>query len=126
MEFIKLAGLILISVLLISSLPVFDKSISALITISSCIIVLLYIINTISSSIEYIKAFITDTGFMEFGILFKTMGISFITQFVADIANDSGNKALANQMVFVGKIAIIVLALPVFTQIMEIIGNFIK
>jgi stage III sporulation protein AD len=54
------------------------------------------------------------------------MGISLLTGFVNDIATDSGNKALANQIVFAGKIAIVALALPVFIQVMELIKQMIK
>ena len=54
------------------------------------------------------------------------MGISVITQFVADIASDSGNKALANQMILTGKVSVMILAMPVFVQIMNIIGKLLE
>lgn len=126
MDILKIAGIILAAVILVSSLPTFDKSISAIISVATCVLVLVYIVNMISPAVETIQdLFINETD-NDFSIIFKTMGISLITQFVADVATDSGNKALANQMVFTGKTAIVILALPVFVQVLEIIGQLIK
>ena len=72
------------------------------------------------------KSVFSDSYFEDISIVFKAMGISLLTGFVNDIATDSGNKALANQIVFAGKIAIVALALPIFIQVMELIKQMIK
>lgn len=126
MEFIKISIIILIAVLIVGSLPLFDKGLTALITISTCVIVVLYVMKSVSPAIETIKNIVSNQTTVDFTIVFKSMGISLITQFVSDVAMDNGNKALANQMTFVGKIAIVMLAMPVFVQVLEVIGQFIK
>ena len=125
MDIVKIAGIILIVVTLVNTLPTFSKEITSLITISCCIVVLLYIVKTVTPAIETIKTVAQQVAFNGLEIVFKSIGTGLITQFVADIATDSGNKALANQMVFVGKIAIIVLAMPVFLQVLELIGQLV-
>ncbi len=124
MDILKIAGIILISALLVSSLPTYDKSISFMLSLSTAVVVLLFITDISSDAILQIKSAIESSGISDFSIIFKAMGISLITGFVSDIATDSGNKALANQMIFAGKVAIIALALPVFVKILELIGNF--
>lgn len=126
MDILKIAAVILICAILFSSLPTFDKSISSLITLSASVVILLYVINSTKDYIGEIKSVIDSFGTGEFSLVFKIMGISLVTQFVSDIARDSGNKSLANQMVFAGKAAIIVLALPVFTRALEVIGKLLK
>lgn len=126
MEFIKISIIILIAVVIVGSLPLFDKGLTALITISTCVIVVLYVMKSVSPAIETIKNIVSNQTTVDFTIVFKSMGISLITQFVSDVAMDNGNKALANQMTFVGKIAIVMLAMPVFVQVLEVIGQFIK
>ncbi len=126
MEFLKISVLILIAVLIIGSLPLFDKGLTTLITISTCVIVVLYVMRSITPAIEVIKNITSNQGTIDFTIVFKSMGISLITQFVSDVALDNGNKALANQMSFVGKIAIVILAMPIFIQVLEVIGQFVK
>ncbi len=125
MEFFKIAGIILVCILLAGCLPALDKSVSALISICVCFCILGYIVNITSPVIENIKSVFSNTN-GDFTLIFKTMGISFVTQFVSDVAADNGNKALANQMIFAGKTAIVILALPVFMQVLEIIGQIIQ
>ena len=51
----------------------------------------------------------------EYGnILFKSLGICFVTQFASDSCRDSGETSLASKIEFVGKISVIITALPLF------------
>ncbi len=124
MEFIKLALIILITVILTTCLPIYDKAVSSLITISASIVIIICILNTVSPVIAYIKTFLGDNLSFDLSVVYKSMGISIITQFIADIASDSGNKALANQIILTGKVAITALALPLLARVLEIIGQF--
>lgn len=126
MEILKISAIVLTCVVLSSCLPLNNKAVSSLITISTAIIVLIYVIKYATPAIENIKSIFGMTFSGDFEIVLKAMGISIITQFVADVAIDSGNKAMANQMVFAGKSAIVILAAPVFVKVMEIIGNLLK
>ncbi len=54
-------------------------------------------------------------------ILFKALGICYITQFAYDICKDSGENALASQLEIAGKISLIILALPLFEKLMDIV-----
>jgi len=125
MEILKISVLILIVVVLLNSLPTMSREISLLLTFSCCIVVSLYILNTLMPAVEYIKTLMQNVAFEDIGIIFKAVGIGFITQFVSDIATDSNNKTLANLMIFTGRVFILVLAVPVFLRIFEIIGYLI-
>lgn len=125
MEFVKIAAVILITVILVSSLPTFSKEISILITISCCIVVLLYTVKEAIPAIKYIQSVANLISFKGLDIVLKAVGIGFVTQFVSDIAIDCNNKALSNQMVFIGRVAILILAMPVFLQVFEIIERLI-
>ncbi|MBR4035952.1 MAG: stage III sporulation AC/AD family protein [Oscillospiraceae bacterium] len=125
MDFIKIALIIFFSIILINTIPAYDKPVKTVIAIMATVIVILYIINWASPIIYSIRTVFQNNIDIDYEIIFKSMGISLITQFVADIAIDNGNKALANQMIFAGKAAIIALALPLFTQVLEIIGQLI-
>ena len=126
MDFFKIAVFILFTAFIVGSLPLYDKSLTVLISLCASAVVLTNIINTVSPVITQIKSVFSDNYFGDISLIFKAMGISLITGFVNDIVADSGNKALANQIVFAGKIAIIVLALPVFLQVIDLIKQIIK
>ncbi len=58
-------------------------------------------------------------------ILFKALGICYITQFACDICRDSGENALASQAELAGKLSLIILALPLFDSLAEIVSGLI-
>ena len=45
--------------------------------------------------------------------IFKVIGVGYITEFCSDIAEESGNKMIANKVIFGGKVAICVMAFPI-------------
>ena len=126
MDIIKIALVVLISIIVVSCLPVWEKSVISAISISSSLIILWLVINTVSPVVSEIKTVFNSWISTDLSVVFKAMGISLITQFVADVAVDNGNKTLANQMIFAGKIAIVVLAMPIYFQVLEILGRIVK
>ena len=125
MDFIKICLMVLFVVIFVNSLPTFSREISILVTISCCIVVLLYILNKAVPALEYIKNIAEITGLEDIKIIIKTVGIGFLTQFVSDMALDCNNKLLSNQIIFAGRIAVIILSLPVYLKIFEIIERII-
>ena len=126
MEILKISGIIIVTVILISSIPFYDKNIRNIIMICSCIAISLYIINSFRNDFIQVKSFIETIGFGDYSILYKAMGIALVTEIVRDIAADSGNKSLSNQMIFAGKAAILLIALPVYIQVLEILTEILK
>ncbi len=53
------------------------------------------------------------------GVVFKCLGICFVTQLGCDICRDSGENALASQLELAGKAAVLISALPLFTAAAE-------
>lgn len=53
--------------------------------------------------------------------LIKVIGVGYITEFSADVAEDSGNKSIANKIVFGGKIVVALVALPIIKSLFELI-----
>lgn len=121
MDIVKIALLMLVVLVLCGSIPTFSKEITILITFSCCIVVLLYAIEIVTPAIEYIKNIAKQLMLSGFEVVIKTVGVGFITQFVSDMALDCNNRALSNQMIFAGRVCIIVLAMPLVIQIFEII-----
>lgn len=121
MEILKLAAVILTAVILISALPTLSKEISVLISFSCCIVILLYTIGFIIPVVEYIRGLTENIYFDGIDVVLKAVGVGFITQFVSDAAMDCGNRSLANQMIFAGRICVLILSVPVLVQVLEII-----
>lgn len=50
-------------------------------------------------------------------VLFKSLGICFVTQFASDSCKDAGEISLASKVETIGKFAIVSIALPLFDEI---------
>lgn len=53
------------------------------------------------------------------------MGISYIAEFVSDIAKDSGYSALSNQIQIYGKITILVVSVPILESLINCINGLL-
>lgn len=76
--------------------------------------------------LSQIESFFSRSG-LDGGLiqtLFKALGICYITQFAAELCRDCGENAMAVQAETAGKIALILLALPLFSMMLELVGTF--
>ena len=62
-----------------------------------------------------------------FQILLKLIGISFICEFASNICKAAGQASIAKQIEFAGKLAILIVGLPVFESLLgtiqKLLGN---
>lgn len=72
-----------------------------------------YSIENLTSQIEIVKP------------IMKVLGVGYITEFTANLAEDSGNKSVASKIVLGGKVAICTLALPILKQLINAIISLI-
>lgn len=59
-------------------------------------------------------------------IIFKITSIGYITEFAAGSIEDLGLKGLADKLVFVGKIIILSVSIPVFKAVIDLIVGIMK
>lgn len=76
-------------------------------------------IRTLPGALDTVRALLdraaisSDTAL----VLVKSLGVCLITQFTADVCRDAGESGLASRAEFAGKVALLLLALPLFQQI---------
>ena len=58
-------------------------------------------------------------------ILYKSLGICYITEIAAGVCRDSGESALASQAETAGRVILAVMALPLFSEITKIIEELL-
>lgn len=56
----------------------------------------------------------------------KIVGVGYITEFSAGIAEDAGSKSVSEKMIFAGKIIITALSMPVIVSIFELVAALLK
>ena len=96
-------------------------------SIITVVIILSYIIGAVLPIISGINSLLNKTtiSFGHLSILIKTIGICYLTQFICDICKDSGQTAISNMIEIAGKVAICIVSLPLFRDIISTIENMI-
>ena len=89
-----------------------------------CITVLLVRLAADLTSIrELISELLERTGLEEtyLKVIFKGLGICYISVISSDLCRDSGQTALAAQIEIFGRLAMLITALPLFRAVIEIV-----
>ncbi len=124
---ISICGICVVASIMCSLFSNFGREYSVYIKLAAGAAVLSIVIIYISPITETIYALYEKAGADEqyLTILFKALGICYISQFASDICKDCGETTLAVQAELAGKIALMLLALPLFSTLSEIITNLL-
>lgn len=125
---IKITAIALISLVLIIFLRNTNREFAFILTVASSLILFSIVINDffqviervneISSQIENLNSYVS--------LMVKILGITLITQFVIDLCRDSGENALASQMEITSKIIILIMIMPLFEAVMNVVTGLLK
>ena len=87
------------------------------------LIILFMVIDYLSSVFETFRNIIGITGLNSnlYTLLLKIIGVGYLIEFTAGICSDTGNSSLGDKVLLGGKIIILVMALPIITNILQII-----
>lgn len=96
---------------------------SIFIAIAGGLIIIFLIINYLTGILETFRGLTNLTGVNSniYTLLIKIIGIGYLIEFTAGICNDTGNVSLGDKVLLGGKIVIMVMALPIVTNIIGII-----
>lgn len=123
----KILGTGLVTVVLYITIKQYKPELALLVSIAGGLIISLMLISEVEIIIDEFVSFgeASGLGTSITTPIVKVLGVGYITEFCGEIAEDSGNKLLANKILLGGKISILILALPVIrlliTTIMSIL-----
>lgn len=119
MNVVGIAGLAIVAAIVAVMLKRYHGEYAALVSVAAGVILVVEILKNISPAVQQIKSLLTGAGLpAEYAlILFKALGICLLAQFSADSCRDAGESALASKVELAGKIAVVLLSLPLFESI---------
>lgn len=96
---------------------------SIIIAIVGGIIIIFLMINYLTGIFEIFKKIINLTGTSSsiYTFLIKIIAIGYLIEFTAGLCSDTGNSGLGDKVLLGGKIIIMVMSLPIITNILQII-----
>ena len=123
MDIIKIVGVGLVAVIIITVLKQYKPEFTVYISICAGAIILGFVMTRISAIIQLLTELsnkISDTnGFLK--ILIKITGIAFLTEFAVNICKDAGESAIASKVDLGGKVIIISMSVPIISELLETI-----
>ena len=127
MNIVAIAGISIVAAIIAVMMKKYNHEYSVIISICAGVLILFEILKNISPAIKQINTLLSSAGLSaEYAeILFKSLGICFLAQFAADSCRDAGESALALKVELAGKIAIVILSLPLFESIANTAVNLI-
>lgn len=127
MDVFAVAIFAIVSCVLSVVIKQYNPEFSLIITILAGTLIFAYILKEFSSVYNQMEYILNLTGQNEENIklLVKAIGVCFITQLAYDTCNDSGQSAIASKVELTGKLTVLVLALPLFTQLVQLITKII-
>lgn len=121
-------GLALVAATLALVLRQYRPEYAVLVSLISSVILLVAVLAGAGQVVESInnmaKAASIPGEFSQ--ILFKSLGICIVTQLASDTCKDAGESAIASKVETAGKIAVLVISLPLFTRLIEIAASLIS
>ena len=128
MNIIAFVGAGIIGAVLSVVLRQYKPEFSVYITLITGMLMLGAAVTAVKPVIETISGYlqIADPDSSYADVLVKSLAVCYITQMASDSCADAGEKSIAAKIELAGKFAIVLLALPVFDRLMEVIKQLLQ
>lgn len=123
---------IVLIVILSSVVLYFLKSVNSDVFVPALLatgIILIYIsLSYLNKTFGFINEIILLSGVDKqiYKIIFKIVGISYLIEFGASTVEDIGYKSISDKLIMIGKLSILVVSLPIFYAVINLIINLLK
>lgn len=128
MEIISICLIGILAALISVMIKRYSPEYSVVISIIAGILILAIAFCRVKGIIDHIQKLLdsTNISLKYISVLFKSLGICFLTQFASDVCKDAGEIALSSKIEIAGKIAILIISLPLFEKITNIAIDLIR
>ena len=125
MEWIKLIGMVLVCVGLISVLKQYNPVYAILAALACCTILFVSAMGRFVPLVEYVTQLAQRISTADVFPVLKAVGIVLLAQIARDVCKDAGQNALAGQVELAARVLVMVAALPLFQQLLELISGLL-
>ena len=125
MEMVRIGILGVAGVIIALQFKTVKPEISLYIGFAVCIVIFTFFVNgmmQILSKMEELQKYISGSD-SYFALLFKAVGITYISEFCASICKDAGYGAVAGQIEIFGKLTVLFMGMPVLMAVIENISS---
>lgn len=126
-EIFVIAGVGIVAASAIIILKQYKPEFAFAAALSAGILLLMMSLGFLSEIFSYIKELVSISGINEknFEILFRCFGICMVSKIATEACIDCGQSSIASKIDFAGKTVILLISLPLFSEIIEIVKELI-
>ncbi len=122
MNIMALCGLALISLISVTVIRELKPAVAPFCAAASGIVIIGYAVTSASPVIDFLKK-MDPLAAGGITLMIKALGIAVVSQITAEICRDCGESAFASKVELAAKINILLLAMPLITDIVTIAGE---
>lgn len=128
MELLKIIGIGIITCVIVIIIKQIKPEFAVFALICGSVVMLVYIFSYFTNILDIFSNIVNKTGinFELFKIILKIVGVGYLIEFAANVCADSGNPSIADKIVLGGKLLILILAMPVITNLLNIVVGLIQ
>ena len=125
---IKIVAIVIIFAVIIIYLKTINPELAILAGVAAGVILIIYSLSYLTKVYEFINQIIELSGVNKeyYIIIFKISAIAYLIEFSADTLVDFGLKSLAEKLVFIGKVTILSMSLPIIYNIINLLVELLK
>jgi len=128
MEWMRLIGLCLLAGAMVMVLKQMQPQAAALLSVVFGVLVLSALLMQIAGYIEAIRSFLHTLNLdaQYFKIMLKSMGIVLVTQLAVQACEDMDAPSIARRAEFVGRLALLSVAVPIFMELTQMAVDVLR
>ena len=123
MDIIKVVAVGLITLIATIIVKQVKPEIAMLITLAGSIVIIIFTIQMLQNVFGNFMNIFNKTGVSNsmFVPVLKIIGIGYLCEFGANLCVDGGCNSIADKILFCGKIAILIIALPIINSVIDVV-----
>lgn len=128
MELTSVLGLGVVAVCIVVLLRQYRPEYALLVSLLCSVLILAAALSVLLPALDEIESMMQEANIdlKYVSILFKSLGLCLITQIASDGCRDAGETAIASRIEFSGRLSLVVIALPMFREAVDIALGFLS
>jgi len=125
-EIVKISIFAITAVLLVMILKSYKSEWATVLSLTAGVCIAIYLLRFLLELSAVLESWEKYTrGVSEYmAVLWKALGISYLCEFAANVCRDSGNALIAGQIELCGKVAVMLLGMPVLWALLQTITGY--
>jgi stage III sporulation protein AD len=121
MNILSIVGLAVVGLLMVGLVRQASSEMATLLTMALGVVLFLWVVDSLAEAVRSLEDLALRARIQPeyIKVILKTVGISYIAGFSAQMCRDAGESALASKVELAGKVIILLIAIPVFRAIVS-------